>query len=92
MGVILRRLVFGLFWFGVFWIAILIIGGGIAASTADAPPPPPGASYQKGFVHHRETRAGIEFRDQYGYWVIGVAAVLAAACTAAGILPGTRRK
>jgi hypothetical protein len=94
MPVALRVLLFGLFWFGILWMALMVIGGGIASSASKGPHAPPGASVQ----HSSESgerlgyAAGADFNDRYRLWVIAGAAVLASAGTLTGILPGTRRK
>ena len=94
MGVILRRLVFGCFWFAVFWVALSVIGGGIATSIASTRPPPDTASVKKNYSHAPELdpAAAAEFRERHGLYVILGAVALATAGTLAGVLPGTRRK
>lgn len=89
---LVRRMAFGLFWFGVFWVALLVVGTGIAGAVAGEGPPP-NASFSQGpdRGHPAESVAGRQFQERYGRWVVVVAAMAAASCTVAGILPGTRR-
>ena len=88
----MRRALFGIFWFGVFWVALMAVGGGISASMV-AGPPPAGVTASQGHKHAIEagSKAGVEFQEKYGRWVMVSAAVLAAACTLGGVLPGTRK-
>jgi hypothetical protein len=93
MSVPLRRLAFGCFWCGVFWIALLTIGGGIAASMASQPATTQTAIRPgEGVSRPVDVAAGVEFRERYGWHVALGAVLLAAAGTFTGILPGTRRK
>lgn len=91
----IRRVLFGIFWFGVFTLALLTIGGGIAGASASGEVSAqtqagarPGFSegYQVGVA------AGAEFRERYGRLVVASAAVLAAAGSFVGLLPGTRKQ
>ena len=94
MGVILRRFVFGCFWFAVFWVGLSAIGGGVAGSIAGSKATAPGAGFKQGYSQGYDAGlvAGVEFRQRYGHYVVIAAAMLAAAGTFAGVLPGTRRK
>jgi len=94
MPLALRRLVFGLFWFGVFWVALIVIGGGIAGAMAGAKSAPPGGNFEQGYESGQRagSAAGIQFRQRHGTWVCAGAAVLAAAGSVTGVLPGTRRR
>jgi len=94
MGIVLRRLAFGCFWFAVFWVGLSVIGGGIATSIASSKPPPDTVGIKKNYSHAPELdpAAAAEFREYYGHYVLLGAAILAAAGTFAGVLPGTRRK
>lgn len=94
MGIVLRRLTFGCFWFAVFWVALNVIGGGIATSIAGTRPPPDAASVKKNYSYAPEIdpSASAEFRERYGFYVILGAVGLAAVGTVAGVLPGTRRR
>lgn len=94
MDVVLRRVAFGCFWFAAFWVALNVIGGGIATSIAGTRPPPDTASVKKNYSHAPEIdpSASAEFRERYGFYVILGAVALATAGTLAGVLPGTRRR
>lgn len=94
MGTMLRRLGFGCFWFAVFWVGLSVICGGVAGSIAGSKGPAPGAGFKQGYSQGYEAGlvAGAEFRERYGHYVIIGAALLAAAGTLAGVLPGTRRQ
>ncbi len=79
----IRKILFGFLWFVVIFVVSYLIGGfiyavatGVAAS----------GSFQAGRT------AGIAFRQTYGnYFLIG-ALVLAIIGSAAGLLPGTKKK
>jgi hypothetical protein len=92
MAVKLRRAAFGFFWFGVFWIALLTIAGGISGATT-AKIPSRQTSVQPGSQHspQPDVAAGVEFRERHGTWIIIGAAALATIGTVTGVLPGTRR-
>lgn len=94
MPVALRVLIFGLFWFAIFWGALTVICGGIASSSTTGAPPVGTAVQRGGNVAERVNNyaAGADFNERYRVWITTGAAVLAAAGTLAGILPGTRRK
>lgn len=93
MSVLVRRLAFGCFWSGVFWIALLTIGQGIAGSMAGGRSAPASGTVQQGHGEAvRGLEAGIPFRERYGLHVVVASVALAAAGTVTGLLPGTRRK
>jgi hypothetical protein len=94
MPVAVRVLLFGLFWFGILWMALIVICGGIASSASKSTPAPTGATVQHGpdSAERVGHAAGADFNERYGPWIMTGAAVLAAAGTLTGILPGTRRK
>lgn len=90
----MRRILFGLFWFGVLWLAIMVVGGGIAGATRVTVPPPPGEGVREGERRRYDPGGeGVgEFRDRYGTLAVGIAAVLAVLGTCSGVLPGTRSR
>lgn len=93
MSALWRRLVFGCFWGAIFWLALLIMGGGIAGSLVDqSTAPQTTLRAGEGISRPVDVAAGVRFRERYGWHVIAGAVVLAAAGTLSGILPGTRRK
>jgi len=89
----LRRALFCVFWFGVFWIALLIIGGGLAGVHLAGTAPTEDVSVQPGFQRDYQAGVveGVRFRERYGTWVLAGAAGLALAGTFTQILPGTKR-
>lgn len=89
----IRRLLFGTFWFVIFSLALLVIGGGIAGAIASSETPATGEGFRAGYSRGYETgaAAGIEFRERYGWVVLTIAGLLAAGGSIAGILPGTRK-
>jgi|GEM_PF-4234613 len=86
-------MLFCLFWFGIFWVALLIIGGGIAGAHVAGPAPLADTSVQQGIRYGYQAGVveGVQFRERYGTWVMLGAAVLALAGMFAQILPGTKR-
>ena len=94
MPVAIRVLLFGLFWFAIFWGALTVICGGIASSSSPGATPPAGAAVQHSGDPAKRTdyAAAADFNERYRVWIIVGAAILAASGTVPGILPGTRRK
>jgi hypothetical protein len=88
-----RRILFATFWFVIISLATLVIGAGIAGGAAGAKYSEPNATFREGFNDGYQVGAvaGAEFRARYKWHILGVAAVLVAAGTATGFLPGTRR-
>jgi hypothetical protein len=89
----IRRLLFGIFWFGLFSVALLVAGGGIAGAMAGGQNSDSSQSFHDGFDQGYQVGvvAGARFRERYGRHVLIVAALLAIGGTATGILPGTKR-
>jgi hypothetical protein len=89
----LRRSLFCLFWFAIFWVALMTVGAGIAGSYAGSHASQKDTNFQQGFVHGYQAGAvaGARFRQQYGLWIVAGAAVLAVAGTVSQVLPGTKR-
>jgi hypothetical protein len=88
----LRRALFGLFWFGVLWMALAVIGGGIADSLAPAHSSATASQVQGGEPRKPGSgEAARGFHARYGTIVLASAALLALGGTLAGILPGTKR-
>lgn len=90
----MRRVLFGIFWFGVIWVALMVVGGGIAGSIAGASAVKPGEYVAEGdrLGQVAGSEAGAEFAEKYGTHVLIAAAALAALGTGTGKLPGTRRQ
>jgi hypothetical protein len=89
----IRRSLFCLLWFVVFWIGMMTIGAGLAGATAGGKTAEPNASFGQGFDQGYQAGvvAGIEFRQRYGTWIFAGAAALAVAGTLGQVLPGTKR-
>jgi hypothetical protein len=87
----LRRALFGLFWFGVLWMALAVIGGGIADSLAPAHGSATASQVQGQPRKPGSGEAARSFHSKYGTIVLASAALLALGGTLAGILPGTKR-
>ncbi|MGB8168684.1 MAG: hypothetical protein WCF18_14400 [Chthoniobacteraceae bacterium] len=89
----IRRILFGLLWFVVFWIGTLTLGGGIAGAIAGGQSSDDAQTFGQGFDHGYQAGvvAGMRFRRQFGPWILAGAATLAVAGTAAGFLPGTKK-
>jgi hypothetical protein len=94
MPIALRVFIFGLFWFAIFWGALTVVCGGIASSSTAGAPPVSTSVQPGGNVAERVNNyaAAADFNERYRVWIIAGAAVLAAAGSLPGILPGTRRK
>ena len=88
----IRRVLCGTLWFVVMALGTLVLGAGIAGGVAGAKDAEPGAGFREGFEDGYQVgaAAGAEFRARYRWPIFAVSAVLAAAGTAAGFLPGTK--
>ena len=88
-----RRILFGALWFVVIALGALLVGGAIAGGAALAENPSSGSGFREGFEDGSQVgaEAGSEFRARYRWPIFAVSAILAAAGTAAGFLPGTKR-
>jgi hypothetical protein len=88
-----RRILFGTLWFVVIAVGTILIGGAIAGGAALAKNPSSGSGFREGFEDGSQVgaEAGAEFRARYRWPIFGAAAIIAAAGTAAGFLPGTKR-
>ena len=88
----MKRVAFGFVWFLVLWFGTLLlcgmIVGGIAGSKVKAGSASEG--FERGQVAGQQ--AGEEFGRKYGSVILLGALVISIGGTAAGILPGTRRK
>lgn len=97
----MRRVLFGLLWFIVFWFGTLVLGGAvvgaIAGSRAAQMQSPSGSfreQFDKGYEagHQAGRGAGEQFGRQYGTYVLIGALIITVTGTALGILPGTKRR
>jgi Na+(H+)/acetate symporter ActP len=88
----MRRALFGLFWFGVLWMATIIVGAGVTGAMRAPAPAPAGETFRGGPPRPADpTGEGIgEFRERHGTVAVAVAAALAALGSFSGVLPGTR--
>jgi hypothetical protein len=89
----IRRVLFATIWFVIISLAVLVIGAGIAGGRAGAQHAEPTASFREGFQdgYQMGAVAGAEFRARYKWHILAASAVLVAAGTATGFLPGTRK-
>lgn len=85
----IRRILFGLFWFAIIWMGLLVAGLGLTGALQVRPEPTMGEGFSSSYEVGVE--AGAKFRERYGWIVITVAGLLAAGGSIAGILPGTRK-
>jgi hypothetical protein len=88
----MRRVAFGLFWFGLFWATTLIVGAGLTGAMTAPPVAPAGEAVRSGNARRYDpTGEGVsEFRERHGAVALAVAAALAALGTFSGVLPGTK--
>ncbi|MFG6413142.1 hypothetical protein ACG02S_04445 [Roseateles sp. DC23W] len=88
----MKRTIFGIVWFVVFWFGSVIIGGAIAGGIAGAQVKP--SSLSEGFDLGKEAghTAGAEFAQKYSSHLLIGALILAIGGTALGVLPGTKKK
>jgi hypothetical protein len=82
-----KRIVFGVVWFVVFYLSACFIGGGIAGGIA-ASKLGKNANATTGAA--AGARAGEEFGKKYVMYILFLSATFAGIGTVAGILPGTR--
>jgi len=90
----MKRVLFGIMWFLVFWIGTLGICGAVIGSTAASNSPTPPQNFSQGFTAGYATghAAGYEFGRKYGGLILLGSLGVSILGTAFGILPGTGRK
>jgi len=88
-----KRILIGLVWFLVIWLAARIVCGAAAGILANSQVAHHAASYDHGFNQGYSVgqRAGAAFFQQYGLLVLLGSLVAAVVGTMTGFLPGTRR-
>ena len=88
----MKRFVFGVVWFVVFWFGGLVLGGSIAGAIAGSQVKASSMSdgYAKGQRVGEE--AGAAFGQKFGVAIFIGALVLSIGGTAIGLLPGTKKK
>jgi len=94
----MRRVLFGIVWFVVFYIggnaivAGIVVGFSVGESASQYSPPPKDVSEGVAVGYKAGVPAGEAFARKYGTFFLLGALVLSVAGTAAGILPGTKPK
>lgn len=88
----MKRIVFGVVWFVALSLAGLIGGGAIAGAIAGSKVS--ATNFSDGYAKGEEVGhvAGAKFGQKYGSVILLGALVLSVAGTAAGVLPGTKKK
>ena len=81
----MKRIVFGVVWFVVFWLGTSMICGGIIGAQAGAGT----TNYQDGYAAGQA--AGQEFGRKYGLLIILGSLGLSVLGTVKGFLPGTKK-
>jgi hypothetical protein len=79
-----RRIIFGLFWFAILWVAFSVIGAGIMSSFTGAPPPSPGSNVAIA------PQTASAFQERYGWATVAAAVFVTIIVVWRGWLPGTR--
>lgn len=80
----IKRVLLGIVWFFVIYVAVCAVTGGIAGGMAGAKDPKHGSE--------AGAKAGAEAVERLGGYLLAGSLLLAVAGTWAGVLPGTRSK
>jgi hypothetical protein len=89
----MKRVLFGVLWFLVFWFgSLMVLGGAIGFMAAQHPQADgaPAQNFQQGY--DQGYQAGQRMGRKYGWIPLLAALLLAVAGTATGKLPGTGRQ